>query len=176
MPPLSLQFPIPIPHPTLNLSRDDQANPPSSVATEKLSATQEDSLLANQRLNRPLSPHMQIYDPAQTFFTPSIWTRITGGALSASLYVYSGLYLVSPLVGWHIESSAAVAAFAAMPFVVKGAIKTAIAWPFVFHLLNGIRHFAYDAVYGFTKPQIKLWAKIIGWTSGAVAVGLGFLY
>lgn len=149
---------------------------PSSVATEKLTPSDEDSILAAQRKLRPLSPHLQIYRPEQTWFGASIWTRITGGALAGGLYAYSGIYLISPLLGWHVESSALVAAFAAMPFFVKGVVKSVLAWPFAYHFLNGIRHLTYDWALGFAKPQISMWAKVITGSSVAVALGLGFLY
>ncbi|SPO06093.1 related to cytochrome b-large subunit [Cephalotrichum gorgonifer] len=152
------------------------SSPARSIATEKITANDEETLLAAQRKIRPLSPHMQIYDPKQTWLTPSIWTRITGGALAGSLYVYSTLYLVSPLLGWHVESSALVAAFASLPLVVKGLTKSLVAFPFVFHLFNGIRHLVYDVAIGFSRPEIKLWTKLIGAASVVATLALGFLY
>lgn len=180
-PPPKISFPYSKSAPSLNHARSNHklttvSTPSSSVATEKITAADEESVLAAQRKLRPLSPHLQIYRPEQTWFGASIWTRITGGALSGALYAYSGLYLVSPLLGWHVESSALVAAFAAMPFFAKGVVKSIIAWPFAYHALNGIRHLTYDWVLGFTKPQISMWAKIITGSSVAIALGLGFLY
>lgn len=63
-----------------------------------------------------------------------------------------------------------------MPFFVKGVVKSVVAWPFAYHVLNGIRHLTYDMAKGFSKPQISMWAKVITGSSVAVALGLGFLY
>ena len=63
-----------------------------------------------------------------------------------------------------------------MPFFVKGAVKSVLAWPFVYHFLNGIRHLTYDWTLGFSRPMISMWAKVITGTSVVLALGLGFLY
>lgn len=63
-----------------------------------------------------------------------------------------------------------------MPFLAKGALKSVIAWPFAYHVLNGVRHLTYDAAKGFSKPQISMWAKIITGSSTVIALALGFLY
>jgi succinate dehydrogenase (ubiquinone) cytochrome b560 subunit len=144
--------------------------------TEKLTPDQEDALLVAQRKIRPVSPHLQIYDRKQTYFGASIWTRITGSALAGALYGYSIVYLASPLLGWHIESSALVEAFAGLGVFTKGTLKSIIAWPFVYHLFNGIRHLTYDMAWGFAKPTISKWATILTASSVVTALGLGFLW
>lgn len=148
----------------------------AAIATEKLTPEQNETIVAAQRKLRPISPHLQIYRPEQTWFGASIWTRITGGALAGALYGYSIVYLASPLLGWHIESSALVEAFAGLGAFSKGAIKSVVAWPFVYHLFNGIRHLTYDMAWGFSKPVISKVATAITATSTVVALGLGFLW
>ncbi|CAI4214759.1 unnamed protein product [Parascedosporium putredinis] len=96
--------------------------------------------------------------------------------LAGALYGYSIVYLASPLLGWHIESSALVEAFAGLGAFSKGAIKSVVAWPFVYHLFNGIRHLTYDMAWGFSKPVISKVATAITATSTVVALGLGFLW
>ncbi|KAF9877138.1 hypothetical protein CkaCkLH20_05404 [Colletotrichum karsti] len=146
------------------------------VATAKLSPTDGNEILAKQRLNRPISPHLTIYKMEQTWFGASIWTRITGGGLSAAFYVYFGTYLVAPLLGWHVESASLVSAAAAAPVAVKAALKFLVAWPFTFHFFNGIRHLTYDFALGFAKPEIVKWGWVI-WTSSLVsALGLAFAW
>jgi len=150
-----------------------QARP---VSTQKLSNDEGRQLLVNQRLNRPVSPHLGIYKMEQTWFGASAWTRITGCTLSGVAYIYFASYLVSPLLGFHIESTALASGFAALPFVVKGAIKFTLAFPFTFHFINGIKHLVYDFGIGFAKTQIKkgeiaLWvSSILG--GGYLAFGL----
>ncbi|EEY21482.1 conserved hypothetical protein [Verticillium alfalfae VaMs.102] len=81
------------------------------VGTAKLTPAEGQSILAAQRLQRPTSPHLTAYRIDQTWFGASIWTRFTGGGLSAALYVYLGAYVAAPLLGWHIESATVAAAF-----------------------------------------------------------------
>ncbi|KAK0765702.1 hypothetical protein N5P37_001640 [Trichoderma harzianum] len=129
-----------------------QARP---ISTQKLSREEGQQVLANQRLNRPVSPNLGIYKIEQTWFGASAWTRITGCVLSGAAYVYFTAYLASPLLGLHVESAALASSFAALPFVVKGAIKFTLAFPFTFHFINGIKHLVYDLGIGFAKTQIK---------------------
>jgi succinate dehydrogenase (ubiquinone) cytochrome b560 subunit len=124
------------------------------VATQKLTPADEATILAKQRLHRPVSPHLDIYDKQQTFFGGSIWMRITGSAFSGTLYLFSTAYLAAPLLGWHLESASLAAAFGALPFAVKGGLKFLAAWPFVFHAFNGVRHLLFDVGVGFTRQTI----------------------
>ncbi|CAL00251.1 succinate dehydrogenase cytochrome B subunit, mitochondrial [Aspergillus awamori] len=123
-------------------------------------------LLAQQRLNRPVSPHLSIYRPQITWIGSSIH-RITGIALSGSLYLYASAYLASPMLGWDLGSASAAAAFAALPVVAKVALKTTMALPFTYHCMNGVRHLIWDTGAGLTNPQVIK----SGWT----VVGLSTL-
>ncbi|KAK3949934.1 hypothetical protein QBC32DRAFT_242616 [Pseudoneurospora amorphoporcata] len=122
--------------------------------TDKLTPTDGSALLAKQRLSRPVSPHLDIYDAKQTWFGGSAWQRITGASFSGALYASAVAYLAAPLVGWHLESASLVAAAAALPVAVKGALKFLVAWPFVFHAINGVRHLAFDLGVGFARSTI----------------------
>lgn len=124
------------------------------VATQKLSHEDAQALLRQQRLNRPVSPHLDIYDKQQTWFGGSAWQRITGATLSGSLYTFAAAYLAAPLFGWHLESAALAASFGALPVVAKGSLKLLAAWPFAFHALNGVRHLMYDLCIGMKRQQI----------------------
>ncbi|KAK3901217.1 hypothetical protein C8A05DRAFT_35113 [Staphylotrichum tortipilum] len=138
------------------------------VATQKLTPADGAALLAKQRLARPVSPHLEIYDKQQTWFGGSAWQRITGSAFSGGLYVFATAYLAAPVLGWHLESASLAAAFGALPFAVKGAVKFLAAWPFVFHAINGVRHLTFDMAIGFHRQSIiktgwYLWgASIVG--------------
>lgn len=132
--------------------------------------------LAAQRRVRPVSPHLEIYDKNQTFFGSSIWQRFTGMFFSGSLYAYSIGYLVAPLAGWHLESLSVAATFAGLPLIVKGGIKMTLAWPFVFHAINGVKHLVHDSTAkGFKKVTIKRNEYMIWGASTVVALGLAFL-
>jgi succinate dehydrogenase (ubiquinone) cytochrome b560 subunit len=138
------------------------------VATQKLTPADANEILAQQRLQRPVSPHLDIYDKSQTWFGGSIWQRFTGGAFSGAMYVGATAYLAAPLLGWHLETASIAAAFGALPLAAKTGIKFAVAWPFAFHALNGVRHLVFDLAIGFKRRTIiqsgwYIWgASIVG--------------
>ncbi|KAI9807185.1 MAG: hypothetical protein M1825_005903 [Sarcosagium campestre] len=124
----------------------EKTTPPPNSATP-------DSLLAKQRLNRPVSPHLSIYQPQITWYL-SILNRITGATLSGGAYVFFAAYLAAPLLGWHLESASLAAAVAAWPLAIKAGVKLAIALPFTFHSWNGIRHLVWDLGKEFGNKQV----------------------
>ncbi|KAI7923356.1 succinate dehydrogenase cytochrome B subunit [Pyricularia oryzae] len=144
----------------------------SPVSTEKLSHSDADRLLAEQRLKRPVSPHLQIYDYRQTWLSGSVWQRITGSLLTGGLYVFGAAYLVAPLTGWHLETTSMAAAVAAWPAFAKGGLKFLIAWPFTQHAIAGVRHLVWDFALGFNKPTIAKTTNVL-WVTGILsAAGL----
>lgn len=68
--------------------------------------------------------------------------------------MFATAYLAAPLIGWHLESASLAAAFGALPFAAKGALKFLAAWPFAFHAINGVRHLAFDMAVGFHRQTI----------------------
>ncbi|KAH8423589.1 succinate dehydrogenase cytochrome b560 subunit [Aspergillus melleus] len=122
-------------------------------------------ILEQQRLNRPVAPHLSIYRPQITWYA-SAFNRVTGVALSGGLYLFATAYLAAPLLGWHLESPSLVAAFAALPIVAKVAIKGTVAFPFTFHCMNGVRHLVWDLGRGITNQQVIR----SGWTVVGLSV------
>jgi succinate dehydrogenase (ubiquinone) cytochrome b560 subunit len=145
-----------------------------AAATESMSQKEANDLLASQRRQRPVSPHLSIYAYDQTFFIGSIWQRFTGAGFAGALYVFSAAYLVAPLTGWHLESASLATAFAGLPVALKGGVKFFLAWPFVFHLFNGVRHLLWDVGFGFSRKDIKQQGWIFWTTSLLGALGLTF--
>lgn len=98
------------------------------------------------KLERPLSPHIQIYRWKHTFFSISVWHRATGVALSAGI----GL-----LVYWLAAAASGSASYdKALSCLSSPIAKVAMfgwLWAFFYHLLNGIRHLGLDLGYGFEK-------------------------
>lgn len=95
-------------------------------------------------IRRPLSPHLQAYDMMQLTSALSIGGRITGAIWSVGLLV---------LVWWLVATAAGPGAYAAASWFLSSWLGvlgmvglTAAAW---FHTLNGIRHLAWDAGYGY---------------------------
>jgi succinate dehydrogenase (ubiquinone) cytochrome b560 subunit len=140
-------------------------NPNRYAATTHVSNSEGDAILAKQRLNRPVSPHLSIYKPQITWISSSL-NRITGVALSGSFYLFGLAYLVSPLLGWHLDSHSIAAAVAAWPVLLKVFSKFVIAMPFTYHSFNSIRHLIWDTGSQFTNRQVI----ITGWTAVAVSV------
>lgn len=128
-------------------------------------------ILVAQRKNRPNSPHLTIYRPQITWYA-SITHRITGSVLSGAFYIFGSAYLVSPLLGWHLDSASLVAAFGAWPVAAKVAAKFAFALPFTFHSFNGIRHLVWDMGKEFSnKSVIRTGFTVVG-VSVVSALGL----
>ncbi|KAK8856143.1 succinate dehydrogenase cytochrome b subunit [Apiospora arundinis] len=144
------------------------------ASTNKITETDAHSILAAQRRQRPISPHLQVYDPSQTWFGGSIWNRITGGIFSGGLYVFATAYLAAPLLGWHIESASMAAAFGTLPLAVKGSLKFLLAWPFAFHGINSCRHLTWDTAKGFSKKSVMSGGYAILGASVVSAFGIAF--
>lgn len=149
--------------------------PCSRVATTKVSDKEGNQILANQRLNRPIAPHLAVYKFNQTWFSASVWNRITGCTLSGVAYVYFAGYLVAPLLGWHWESASVAAAFSSLPFAVQGGIKSFLSFPFVYHCIQGVRHLTYDLGIGYKKTTIRAGETAIWISTAVIALGLAFL-
>lgn len=125
-----------------------------------------DSILAKQRRNRPVAPHLTIYKPQVTWI-PSAMNRVTGVILSGSFYIFGLSYLAAPAFGWHLESAVLAASFASWPFAAKVLAKFALAWPFTFHSFNGLRHLTWDFGKQITNKQVQ----VTGWT----VIGVSFV-
>ncbi|KAK8209161.1 hypothetical protein M8818_003856 [Zalaria obscura] len=116
-------------------------------------------ILAKQRLNRPVSPHLGIYRPQITWYASAL-NRITGCVLSGGFYVFGAAYLVAPVLGWHLESASLAAAFASWPVAAKFLTKLIVSFPFTFHSFNGLRHLMWDLGRGISNKQVQ----VTGWT------------
>ena len=127
--------------------------PPQQSTPPARPAAPDASILAKQRLNRPVSPNIGIYRAQITWYM-SGFNRITGSILSGAFYVFGFGYLVAPLFGWHIESPALAAAVGSLPIVAKVALKFGVAFPFTFHSFNGLRHLVWDSGRGFANQTV----------------------
>ena len=104
---------------------------------------------------RPLSPHLQIYRRQLTSVL-SILHRITGIGLAVGL-----LYLVC----WLVAAARGAESFDALQSFNGSIIGRLLllGWSvaFFYHLLNGIRHLAWDLGYGFGKDESRRMSVII---------------
>lgn len=99
-------------------------------------------------IDRPLSPHLQIYKPQLTSML-SILHRITGAALAVGSLLLAW-FLFAVLAGEH-----AFSIFRAFRESLIGQVMM-FGWlfSFVYHFLNGIRHLKWDAGYGLELKSV----------------------
>lgn len=147
-----------------------QTRPAASAATSQDDAQ---SILAAQRLNRPISPHLTVYKIQMTS-SLSILHRATGGFVSGVFYAFGAAYLVAPIFGWHLETASLAAAFGALPVAAKLLAKTVAALPFTYHCVNGIRHLVWDTGAMMTNQQVinTGYAMLAATTVGTLALVL----
>ncbi len=111
-----------------------------------------------KRVERPLSPHLQIYRPQLTSIT-SILTRITGNGLIVGtvLAVWWLLAAASSASSFEFADAVATSWFGDLVFTVS-------AWALWYHYLAGLRHLYFDAGHGFDLPTAEKlgWAVVIG--------------
>ena len=109
-------------------------------------------------VQRPLSPHLQIYSPLINMMM-SITHRITGVAL------YFGTLL---LAWWLLAAATSADHFALVTWVLTSwfgqLVLFGFTWAMVVHLLGGIRHLIWDTGRGFDLPTVDLlsWGTLIG--------------
>jgi succinate dehydrogenase / fumarate reductase, cytochrome b subunit len=92
---------------------------------------------------RPLSPHLQIYRWPVTMAT-SIAHRVTGLALAAGTLVVAWWLLALAAGPDYYDTFSLVARHPVAQIILFGFV-----WSLTFHLLNGIRHLAWDIGLGF---------------------------
>lgn len=111
-----------------------------------------------KRVERPLSPHLQIYRWHIPMLT-SILTRVTGHALVAGVMLG---------VAWLLSATISEEAFETMNGIATcwfgDLVFTGTAWAVWYHLLAGLRHLYYDAGKGLDIPTAEKlgWGVIIG--------------
>lgn len=108
-----------------------------------------------ERRERPLSPHLQVYRWPVTMLT-SIAHRSTGVAIAA------GAVLVT---AWLVATAAGPDVFGMMREVLTSIFGRIVLFGFtlalVFHLLNGIRHLAWDTGAGFDVRTARFMSYLV---------------
>ena len=115
---------------------------------------------------RPLSPHLGIYKWSPTMAT-SITHRLTGCAMAAGS-VFIAWWLIATASG--PDSYAPFATVAGS--IVGQIILFGLTLSLCFHLLNGIRHLAWDLGYGFDPKFSNTASVFIYIFSILIAVGV----
>jgi succinate dehydrogenase (ubiquinone) cytochrome b560 subunit len=114
----------------------------------KASSTSEAVATQALKAKRPLSPHLQIYEPQLTWVM-SIAHRFTGAGLAAGVYAGGIWYAVAPFA-----STAVVSSVAAIPGVLLFSGKFLLSASYSYHFWNGIRHLLWDVRYGLSLKSV----------------------
>lgn len=114
------------------------------------------------RIERPLSPHLQIYSPLINMVM-SILHRITGAAL----------YFGSLLLAWWLIAAASGPQYFEYVNSIFGSVLGRLVllgytWALINHALGGIRHFIWDTGKGYDLKTVDL----LSWGSAALGVVL----
>ena len=117
-----------------------------------------------KRVERPLSPHLQIYRPQLTSMT-SILTRITGNGLIVGTVLAVWWLLAAALGGEAFSTANAV-----LTCWFGDLVMTLSAWALWYHYLAGLRHLWFDAGRGLDIAA----AERLGWAviGGSVVLTL----
>ncbi|WP_069094650.1 succinate dehydrogenase, cytochrome b556 subunit [Methyloligella halotolerans] len=111
-------------------------------------------------IERPLSPHLQVYRPMLTMMM-SMTHRVSGAALAVG-FALLAWWLVAVSSG--PESYADVSAFyGSIPGQILLFLFT---WALIHHMLGGVRHLIWDTLHMLDKTSIEFlaWATIVGST------------
>ncbi|KAF9938860.1 cytochrome b subunit of succinate dehydrogenase, Sdh3p [Modicella reniformis] len=130
--------------------------------------------LIEQRKNRPLAPHLTIYQPQLTWYM-SAFHRFTGGAVAVGFYAGAIAYAVGPLVGLGFDTATITSTLATVPVAAKVAGKFIVAFPFTFHSFNGVRHLLWDTARGLTLKGVYATGYTVLGLSTVSAVALSLI-
>jgi succinate dehydrogenase / fumarate reductase cytochrome b subunit len=101
-------------------------------------------------VQRPISPHLQIYKPTLTMMM-SIAHRITGAAL------FFGTLL---LAWWLIAAASGANSYAKVQWfmgtIVGQVILFGYTWALIHHMFGGVRHFIWDTGRGYGAKEREL--------------------
>ncbi len=106
-------------------------------------------------MDRPLSPHLQIYKPQITSML-SILHRITGAGLAAGAVLVTA-WLAAAACGE--ESFSTVQQF--RDSLIGQVMLFGWLFSFVYHFFNGIRHLKWDLGYGLNMKSVYLTGYIV---------------
>lgn len=115
------------------------------VKTVEVGEDQDLKQITQKRNARPISPHLQIYQP-QLSWISSIMHRFTGTGMSVGLYAWALGYLGAPYIGLgDLFTSASLIDMAhQLPMWAKLSLKVPLAATISYHFFNGLRHLFWD--------------------------------
>lgn len=108
------------------------------------------------KTERPLSPHIQVYNMFAITSLTSILHRITGAAL-----VVGSLIIVAWLMAIAHGTEAYTKFYDAAHSCFGQLILVGFLWAFWYQLINGCRHLLWDTGVGFKIKTARLTGKLI---------------
>ncbi|GFU52574.1 succinate dehydrogenase cytochrome b560 subunit, mitochondrial [Nephila pilipes] len=122
------------------------------VTTSAARVATETFFEKNERLKRPLSPHLSIYKPQLTWLLSGTH-RATAIVLSGGLYAFAIGMLALPAQFPHYFEYFQTLHIAA-PIIFS--LKFALAWTTFYHSANGVRHLFWDMGYGYDLKTLYI--------------------
>ncbi|XP_039274184.1 succinate dehydrogenase cytochrome b560 subunit, mitochondrial-like [Styela clava] len=121
----------------------------------------------NKTLNRPMSPHITVYNLHHVTSAMSLTHRATGIFLAGAVSAFA---FASPLLPKNLDE--VILSFQSwgdtwIGYLAIMDFKICLVLPIVFHTLNGLRHLAWDTGKGFEMSDLR--------KSGYATVGLSLL-
>ncbi|AET40487.1 succinate dehydrogenase cytochrome b subunit SDH3 Ecym_6091 [Eremothecium cymbalariae DBVPG len=115
-----------------------------ALSSQKTSTVQSNEILIAQRRNRPVSPHLTIFQPQLTWYLSSLH-RISGVLMGFGFYAVTIAFGFSSLLDLGLTTEQLTEWYHnKVPTWADYSVKGAGAYLFAFHFGNGIRHLIWD--------------------------------
>ncbi|KAK5971963.1 hypothetical protein GCK32_003119 [Trichostrongylus colubriformis] len=121
-------------------------------------------LQRQKALGRPIAPHLTVYKPQLTWMV-SGFHRVTGCAM-AGVLLFGGVGFA--LLPWNFTQFVDYIRSWNIPPVITSVFKFIIAYPIIFHTLNGIRFLGFDLAKGVENTKAI-------YRSGYLVLALSFI-
>ncbi|XP_064650472.1 succinate dehydrogenase cytochrome b560 subunit, mitochondrial-like [Lineus longissimus] len=119
-------------------------------------------------LKRPQSPHLSIYKPQLTSVL-SLIHRGSGILMGLALYLIT--YTVTAMPHDFTFYIDFIKDLHLNPYIFTGT-KFLMAFPLVYHMINGVRHMAWDCCIGFGLPELYRSGKFVLTLAFLVTAGI----
>lgn len=94
--------------------------------------------------------------------------------MAFGFYGLTCTYAATSILGIPLDSASIISAFAGLPLLAKVGVKASMAFPFVFHGFNGLRHIVWDFGSKLTIPGVYQTGYIVLGLTGLVGSYLTF--
>lgn len=120
--------------------------------------------ISKEKQERPMSPHLTIYQPQLTWLM-SIGHRVTGTGIAGVVYGFGMTSSLTSSSQYELTNKICEM-IGMMPLWMVLMGKFVLAVPFMYHLLNGIRHLIWDTGRALTLKGVY----VTGWIVNAITL------